>query len=85
MDNIFLIVIISLVLAVLIIFLIIRNRKDERKFEDQLKNDYHKPRAHDADTGENQKIWWTGQNVSYYLLLDVEFLLKSVLYSYTIW
>jgi hypothetical protein len=56
MDNIFLIVIISLVLAILVIILIIRNRKDEGKFEDQLKNDYPKPRTHDADTGEKEKI-----------------------------
>ena len=56
MDNLFLIVIISLVLAILIIFLIIRNRKDERELEDQLKNDYHKSRNHDADTGEKETI-----------------------------
>jgi len=56
MDNVFLIVIISLVLAILIIFLIIRNRKDERELEDQLKNDYHKSRNHDANTGEKETI-----------------------------
>jgi len=56
MDNIFLIVIISLVLAILIIFLIIRNRKDERQLEDQLNNDYHKSKNNDADTGEKEKI-----------------------------
>jgi hypothetical protein len=56
MDNVFLIVIISLVLAILIIFLIIRNRKDERKFESELKNDYPKPDVHDADTGEKERI-----------------------------
>jgi len=57
MDNVFLIVIISLVLAILIILLIIRNRKDERELEDQLKNDYQKSRNHDADTGEKETIW----------------------------
>ncbi|HSV09467.1 MAG TPA: hypothetical protein VLI68_01765 [Hanamia sp.] len=56
MDNIFLVVIISLVLAILIIFLIIRNRKDERELEDQLKNDFHKSRNHDVDTGEKETI-----------------------------
>jgi len=56
MDNVFLIVIISLVLAILIIFLIVRNKKDEREFEDQLKNDYHKTKNHDADIGEKEKI-----------------------------
>jgi len=56
MDNVFLIVIISLVLAILIILLIIRNRKDERELEDQLKNDYDKSRNHDNDTGEKETI-----------------------------
>jgi len=56
MDNVFLIVIISLVLAILIIFLIVRNRKDEREFEQELKNDYHKPKTDDTDTGEKEKI-----------------------------
>ena len=56
MDNVFLIVIISLVLAILIILLIIRNRKDERELEGQLKNDYDKSRNHDNDTGEKETI-----------------------------
>jgi Na+/H+ antiporter NhaD/arsenite permease-like protein len=56
MDNVFLIVIISLVLAILIILLIIRNRKDERELEDQLKNDYHKSRNHDNDTGKKKRF-----------------------------
>jgi len=56
MDNIFSIVVISLILAILIIFLIIRNRKDESKFENQLKNDYHKPKVQDTDRGEKENI-----------------------------
>ena len=33
----------------LIIFLVIRNQKDERKFEDQLKNDYPKSKDEEGD------------------------------------
>jgi phosphate/sulfate permease len=33
----------------LIVFLVIRNIKDERKFEDQLKNDYRKPKNDKGD------------------------------------
>ena len=33
----------------LIVFLIMRNIKDEKKFEDQLKNDYRKPRDDEGD------------------------------------
>lgn len=56
MDNIFPIVVIALVLIALVIFLIARNRKDEKEFEGQLKNDYHKPKVHDTDSGEEEKI-----------------------------
>lgn len=55
MNNILPIVIISLALLFLIILIIIRNRKDEKEFESQLKNDYHKPKAHDAG-GEDERI-----------------------------
>lgn len=33
----------------LISFLVTRNVKDEKKFEDDLKKDYRKPKAEDAD------------------------------------
>ncbi len=36
-------------LAALIVFLIMRNIKDENKFENQLKNDYRKPRDDEGD------------------------------------
>ncbi len=41
----------------LIIFLIVRNQKDEKVFEDQIKNDYHKPKDEekDAETDEVMK------------------------------
>jgi hypothetical protein len=55
MDT-FLIVIIALVLAILILFLIIRNRKDEKKFENQLKNDYPKPKVHDIEGDEEERM-----------------------------
>lgn len=34
----------------LIVFLVMRNIKDEKKFENQLKNDYRKPRDDEGDT-----------------------------------
>ena len=55
--NIFSAVIIVLVLAILVIFLIIRNRKDEKEFEGGLEEDQDKPIVHhDTDSGERQKI-----------------------------
>jgi len=56
MDNLSLTVIMALVLVILVLFLIIRNRKDEKDFESQLKSDYHKPEVHDTDEGEKEKI-----------------------------
>ena len=34
----------------LIVFLVVRNQKDEKKFEDQLKNDYPKPKEEEGNT-----------------------------------
>lgn len=44
------IVIVSIVLIALIVFLVRRNRKDEKEFETQLKNDYHKSKDEEGDT-----------------------------------
>jgi hypothetical protein len=43
------IILISIAVIALIIFLIRRNMKDEEKFEDQLKEDYQKPRDTDVN------------------------------------
>ncbi len=32
----------------LIVFLVIRNQKDEKEFEKELDNDYHKPKSKDG-------------------------------------
>ncbi len=56
MNNIFLIVIAVLVLAILIILFIIRNRKDKKELENQIGNDYQKPKTHDTDSGEKASI-----------------------------
>ena len=56
MDDLFLIVIIVLVLVILVVFLIVRNQKDKKEFESQLKSDYQKPGVHDTDIGENERI-----------------------------
>lgn len=37
-------------LAILIILLVIKNRKDEKEFEEQIKQDYHKSRPRDVET-----------------------------------
>jgi hypothetical protein len=33
----------------LIVFLVMRNQKDEKVFEEQIKNDYHKSKDEEAD------------------------------------
>ena len=48
--NLITIVVIALVLLILILFLIFRNKKDEKEFEEQFKQDYHKPKAGDVET-----------------------------------
>lgn len=44
------IIIIAVVLIALVIFLVRRNMKDEKEFETQLKNDYHKTKDEEGDT-----------------------------------
>ena len=56
MDDLFLIVIIVLVLVIVVVLLIMRNQKDKKEFESQLKSDYHKPGVHDTDIGENERL-----------------------------
>ena len=38
----------------LVIFLIIRNKKDKKKFEDQLGNNFTKPRSEEGDIDTDQ-------------------------------
>lgn len=47
--NLPLIIVVAAAALALIVFLIIRNNKDEKKFENQLDNDYHKPRNEEGD------------------------------------
>lgn len=52
--NWLLLVPVALALIALIIFIIKRNKKDEKEFEQQMNEDYPKPKAdgNDVDTGE---------------------------------
>ena len=43
-------IIFGIIALALIIFLIVRNQKDEKEFEDNIKNDYHKPKDEEGDT-----------------------------------
>jgi hypothetical protein len=40
----------------LIVFLVIRNQKDENEFESQLKNDYHKTKDEEGDVEIDEKM-----------------------------
>lgn len=44
------IIIVAVVMVALVIFLIRRNTKDEKEYETQLKNDYHKTKDEEGDT-----------------------------------
>ena len=56
MNKTLLIVIAVLILAILVILFLIRNRMDRKELEEQIENDYHKPKTHDTDSGENGSI-----------------------------
>jgi hypothetical protein len=51
-----LIIISGIILIALVIFLIRRNIKDEKQFEDQIKNDYPKPKDDKADVETDEVI-----------------------------
>jgi large-conductance mechanosensitive channel len=53
--NWFVLIPVGLGAVALIVFLVIRNIKDEKDFEDQLKNDYRKPK-NDKDNVEIDEI-----------------------------
>ena len=42
-------VIVGVLAIALIVFLVIRNQKDEKEFEGEIKNDYRKPLAEEGD------------------------------------
>ncbi len=45
----------SIVILALVVFLVMRNQKDEKKFEDELMNDYRKPLPDEKDI-ENEEL-----------------------------
>ncbi len=47
--NWLIIIIVGILAISLIVFLVIRNQKDEKKFEKELDNDYPKARSKDGD------------------------------------
>ncbi|MBC7722991.1 MAG: hypothetical protein H7068_13270 [Pedobacter sp.] len=47
--NLPLIIIVAIIALALLIFLIMRNQKDEKKFESDTKNDYDKLRSENGD------------------------------------
>ena len=44
------IIIVGVLLIALVVFLVKRNMKDEKEFENQLDNDYHKTKDEEGDT-----------------------------------
>ena len=52
-----LIIVVGVAAVALIVFLAVRNQKDEKQFENQLKNDYRKTKDEegDAEIGETMK------------------------------
>ena len=48
--NWLLLIFFGIAVVALIIFLVVRNVKDEKQFEEQLNNDYHKTKDEEADT-----------------------------------
>ena len=51
-----LIIIIGIAAIALIVFLVWRNVKDEKQFEDQLNQDYHKSKDEEGDAEIDQKM-----------------------------
>jgi LPXTG-motif cell wall-anchored protein len=58
MDNLILSVIIGLLLLALLLFIILKNRKDKKDLEESIKQNYPKPRQHsnDIENSEDKHI-----------------------------
>ena len=54
--NLPLVIIAAVAALALVIFLIIRNKKDEKKLKNQLGNNYPKPRSEEGDIDTDQFI-----------------------------
>lgn len=50
------IVFFGIAVIALIVFLIVRNNKDEKVFEDQLNNDFHKSKEEEGDAEIDEKM-----------------------------
>ncbi len=50
------IIIVGIALIALIVFLVRRNAKDEKEFEQQQNNDYHKTKDEEGDTDIEEKL-----------------------------
>ena len=50
------IIIVGVLLIALVVFLVKRNMKDEKEFEKQLDNDYHKPKDEEGDTAADAPV-----------------------------
>lgn len=51
-----LIIVFGIAAIALIVFLVVRNQKDEKNFESQLKNDYHKTKDEEGDVEIDEKM-----------------------------
>jgi hypothetical protein len=51
-----LLIIFGIAAIALIVFLVIRNQKDEKEFESQIKNDYHKTKDEEGDVEIDEKM-----------------------------
>jgi FtsZ-interacting cell division protein ZipA len=47
---------VGIALIALIVFLVIRNRKDEKEFEKQINSDYHKSKEKEGDIDVEEKM-----------------------------
>jgi hypothetical protein len=49
-------IIVGIAALALVIYLIVRNQKDEKSFEEQLKQDYHKSKDEEGDVEIDEKM-----------------------------
>ena len=54
--NWFILIPVGIVLIALVTFLVMRNQKDEKKFEEEMNNDYHKSKDEEGDVDAEETI-----------------------------